>query len=117
LKYQSGKSPTWGLHVQRYIRRERNEQISWMPLLRNRSSLLDQAGRLGAFTEVGEGRPLEMIPTSIITQAGSAGQDRFVEGKAGLEPGLTVSLGITPTMSALSRRTPTLHRSKRTSSC
>ena len=56
LRYRSGESPVFGLHVQRFIRRDRNEQISWMPLSRDRSSLLDQAGRLGEFTDVGEGR-------------------------------------------------------------
>jgi hypothetical protein len=29
LRYRSGESPMWGLHVQRFIRRDRNEQISW----------------------------------------------------------------------------------------
>ena len=49
LRYRSGEAPMWGLHVQRFIRRDRNEQISWMPLSRDRSSLLDQAGQIGAF--------------------------------------------------------------------
>jgi hypothetical protein len=34
LRYRSGESPVFGLHVQRFIRRDRNEQISWMPLSR-----------------------------------------------------------------------------------
>ncbi len=91
LRYQGGESPMWGLHVQRFIRRDRNEQISWMPLSRNRSSLLDQAGQLGEFTDVGEGRPLEIIPTTVVTQA---------DANTDLEPGVTVNLGITPTMNA-----------------
>jgi len=91
LRYQRGESPVWGLHVQRFIRRDRNEQISWMPLSRNRSSLLDQAGQLGEFIDVGEGRPLEIIPTSVVTQT---------DTKADLEPGITVNLGITPTINA-----------------
>jgi hypothetical protein len=92
LRYQSGESPVWGLHVQRFIRRDRNEQISWMPLSRNRSSLLDQAGSLGEFVDVGEGRPLEIIPTGVVTDdRGSA---------ADTEPGVSVNFGITPTMNA-----------------
>jgi hypothetical protein len=100
LRYRSGESPTWGLHVQRFIRRDRNEQISWMPLSRSRSSLLAQAGQLGEFTDVGEGRPLEVIPTGVVTQAGAIGAAGFVDGRADPEPGITVNFGITPTMNA-----------------
>jgi hypothetical protein len=99
LRYQGGQSPTWGLHVQRFIRRDRNEQISWMPLSRSRSSLLDQAGELGAFTEVGEGRPLEIVPTGVLTQSDAAPGRGLDEG-TDLEPGVTVNFGITPTMNA-----------------
>ncbi len=100
LRYQSGESPVWGLHVQRFIRHDRNEQISWTALSRNRSSLLDQAGQIGPFTDVGEGRSLEIIPTSAVTQGGAAGPRGFIEEKTNLEPGITVNLGITPTMNA-----------------
>jgi hypothetical protein len=100
LRYRSGTSPVWGLHVQRFIRRDRNEQISWQPLSRDRSSLLDQAGRLGEFTDVGEGRPLEIIPTGVATQTGSATARGFDEGNVDPEPGVTVNFGITPTMNA-----------------
>jgi Domain of unknown function (DUF5916) len=100
LRYRSGESPVWGLHVQRFIRRDRNEQISWMPLSRDRSSLLDQAGQLGEFTEVGEGRSLDIIPTAVATRAGAATPAGFVEGEVDTEPGITVNLGITPTINA-----------------
>jgi hypothetical protein len=100
LRYRSGESPVWGLHVQRFIRRDRNEQISWMPLSRDRSSLLDQAGQLGEFTDVGQGRPLEIIPTGIATQSGSVTSTGFVDGKVDTEPGVTVNLGISPTLNA-----------------
>ncbi len=100
LRYRSGESPTWGLHVQRFIRRDRNEQISWMPLSRDRSSLLDQAGQLGEFSNVGEGRLLEIIGTGVSTQAGELTREGFREGKVDPEPGVTVNLGITPTMNA-----------------
>ena len=70
-----------------------------MPLSRNRSSLLDQAGQLGEFTDIGEGRPLEIIPTGVATQPARTAAG-FVEGKADPEPGVTVNFGITPTMNA-----------------
>jgi hypothetical protein len=100
LRYRSGEAPVFGLHVQRFIRRDRNEQISWMPLSRDRSSLLDQAGRLGEFTDVGEGRLLEIIGTVVGAQAGSATPAGFHEGKVDPEPGLTANFGITPNMNA-----------------
>lgn len=98
LRYS--RSTPWGLHVQRFIRRERNEQISWMPLSRDRSSLLDQAGLLGKFADIGDGRPLEIIPTIVGAREGAAAPDRFVEGTVDAEPGVTVNFGLTPTMNA-----------------
>lgn len=100
LRYTSGDAPVWGLHVQRFIRRDRNEQISWMPLSRDRSSLLDQAGQLGEFVEVGEGRPLEIIPTLVGTRSGESTANGFRDGRAEPEAGITMNLGITPTLNA-----------------
>jgi hypothetical protein len=105
LRYQSdardatSDASAWGMHVQRFIRRDRNEQISWMPLSRNRSSLLDQAGELGGLVDVGEGRSLEIIPTGVTTHDRVSGQGS--EGSdADAEPGVSVNFGITPTMNA-----------------
>ncbi len=100
LRYHSRDAAMWGMHVQRFIRRDRNEQISWMPLSRSRSSLLDQAGQLGPFTDVGEGHPLEIIPTGVITQSASRGTQRMAGAKSDPEPGVTVNFGVTPTMNA-----------------
>ena len=97
LRYQSSGAAMWGMHVQRFIRRDRNEQISWMPLSRSRSSLLDQAGQLGPFTDVGEGHPLEIIPTGVVAQSGSRDT---AGGNGAAEPGVTVNFGVTPTMNA-----------------
>jgi Domain of unknown function (DUF5916) len=71
-----------------------------MPLSRDRSSLLDQAGQLGEFTDVGQGRPLEIIPTGTATQSGLVTSTGFVDGNVDPEPGITVNLGITPTINA-----------------
>ena len=100
LRYRSGEAPMWGLHVQRFIRRDRNEQISWMPLSRDRSSLLDQAGQIGAFEPVGEGRPLEVIATGVATRSGVSTAAGFQDGEVDPEPGLTASFGLTPTTTA-----------------
>lgn len=100
VRYRRGESSAWGLHVQRFIRRERNEQISWMPISRDRSGLLNQAGRLGDFVDAGEGRPLEVIVTGTATQAGTATATGFSVDPVEGEPGLTASLGVTPTFGA-----------------
>ncbi len=63
-----------------------------MPLSRNRSSLLDQAGSLAELVDIGEGRPLEIIPTGVVTDERAS--------KADAEPGVSVNFGITPTMNA-----------------
>ncbi len=99
LRHRSGEGRAWGLHVQRFIRRDRNEQISWRPISRELTSLLDQAGQLGAFEDVGEGRPLEIIPTGVATRTerrSAAGMTTVDDG----DPGLTLNLGLTPTMNA-----------------
>jgi hypothetical protein len=105
LRYRSGESPTWGLHVQRFIRRDRNEQISWMPLSRSRSSLLDQAGQIGTFADVGEGHPLEIIPSLVGARATVAGPEGT---NADTEPGVTANLGVTPTLNAAFTANPRL---------
>lgn len=71
LRYRSGAAAAWGLHVQRLIRRDRNEQMSWMALERDRSNLLDQAGRLNGLVDIGQGRPLDIMPTAIAARSGS----------------------------------------------
>ena len=98
LRYRSGGSPVWGLHVQRFIRRDRNEHISWRALSRDRSSLLDQAGELGEFANVGEGRPLEIIPATVAALVSTASRTGVVDGKVEPEPGITVNLGLSRTM-------------------
>jgi hypothetical protein len=71
-----------------------------MSLSRDRSSLLDQAGELGAFTDVGEGRPLEIIPTTVAAQLGEATPTGVADDQVDAEAGITLNLGITPTMNA-----------------
>ena len=99
LRHRSGAGRHWGLHVQRFIRRDRNEQISWMPLSREVTSLLDQAGQLGELVGAGEGRPLEIIPTAVSTQSGRRTSTGMTSDEDA-DPGLTVNLGITPTLNA-----------------
>jgi hypothetical protein len=96
LRYKAGDAAAWGLHIQRFIR-GRDEQMSWMPMSRNRSSLLDQAGQLGGFRDVGVGRPLEIIPSGVAHQIGTPVLRRATPE---VEPGVTINFGITPTMTA-----------------
>jgi len=100
LRYRSGVGRTWGLHAQRFIRRDRNEQISWMPLSREVTSLLDQAGSLGEFTDVGGGHPLEITPTGVATQTTQRTAAGTMTGDDASDPGVTVNLGLTPTLNA-----------------
>src|SRR5215217_8410148 len=62
LRYQAGKDILWGLHVQRGIKRFNDEIDSWMPMSRDRSGFLSQAGHINGFADLSTERTLEIIP-------------------------------------------------------
>jgi hypothetical protein len=112
LRYETGKDKVWGIHLQRSIKRFNNELDSWMPISRDASGLLNQAGRITGFEDVSAGRTLEIIPSLTLSEAGKRVRTlspsavnnglldpgRFVNDPAKLDPGMTVKYGITPTV-------------------
>ncbi|HEX8353839.1 MAG TPA: DUF5916 domain-containing protein [Pyrinomonadaceae bacterium] len=111
LRYEEAVDKVWGLHLFRTIKRFNNEQDSWMPLSRNNSALLNQAGRLKGLSGLATERTLELIPSLTLSERGgrvptlvppgvpggsyTPGPDRFVNQPLSVDPGLTVKLGIT----------------------
>ena len=113
LRYEAGKGKLWGLHLRRVIKRFNNELDSWMPISRDRSALLSQAGRLTGLENISTERTLELIPSLTVSETGRRvpvlslpmndslprqDRGRIVNQPAELDPGLTAKFGLTPTI-------------------
>ncbi|HEX8709617.1 MAG TPA: porin [Pyrinomonadaceae bacterium] len=109
LRYEAGKDKLWGIHFYRRIKRFNNELDMWMPLSRDKTSWLSQAGHLTGLEDISTERTLELIPSLTFSETGKrvhsfnpppAGTDpgRLVNEPVKFDPGLTAKFGITPTV-------------------
>ncbi len=113
LRYEAGKGKVWGLHIWRNIDRFNDELDSWMPISREKSGTLNQAGHITGLEEISTERTLELIPSLTVSETGKhvrqvsradartrnfADAGHFVNQPVALDPGLTVKWGITPTV-------------------
>jgi hypothetical protein len=114
LRYEAGKGKLWGFHMWRNIDRLNDEIDSWMPISRDKSGTLNQAGHITGLEGVSTERSLELIPSFTISETGKRVRTiapstlnrtpnlldpgRFVNQPIKLEPGLSAKLGITPTV-------------------
>jgi phage tail protein X len=114
LRYEAGKDKLWGFHVWRNIDRFNDEIDSWMPISRDRSGMMNQAGHLTGLDGISTERTLELIPSLTLSETGkrfatltSAALEanpgltdpgRFVNQPLKFDPGLTARFGITPTV-------------------
>jgi hypothetical protein len=114
LRYESGKDRLWGAHFFRRIKRLNNELDSWMPISRDISAQLSQAGHLTGLEGISGGRTLEIIPSLTLSETGKRVRSipvsslqndpslldpgRFVNRPIKSDLGLTAKLGITPTV-------------------
>ena len=105
IRYNSGKDTLWGAHFWRRIKRFNNELDMWMPISRDISSWLAQAGHLTGFEGISTERTLELIPSLTISETGKrkapvtvaqiAQGGRFVNEPIKFDPGLTGKYTIT----------------------
>jgi hypothetical protein len=114
LRYEAGKGKLWGFHLWRNIDRFNDELDSWMPISRDKSGTLNQAGHITGLEGVSTERSLELIPSFTISETGkrvrtiapsTLGRNpnlldpgRFVNQPIEFDPGLSAKLGITPTV-------------------
>lgn len=70
LRYVAGKEKLWGAHFFRRIKRFNNELDSWMPLDRDKSNNLAQAGHLSGLDGISTERTLELIPSLTLSETG-----------------------------------------------
>ncbi|MEW6734263.1 MAG: DUF5916 domain-containing protein [Acidobacteriota bacterium] len=103
LRYEAGKEKLWGVHFFRRIKRFNNELNSWMPISRDITGYLPQAGHIVGFEDISTERTLEIIPSLTVSETGKrvrtlplTSSGRFVNAPLDLEPGLTMKVGISP---------------------
>jgi hypothetical protein len=106
IRYVGGKDTLWGVHFWRRIKRFNNELDMWMPLSRDISSWLAQAGHLTGFEGLSAERTLELIPSLTLSETGKrkapitaaqiAQGGRFVNEPIKFDPGLTGKYSLTP---------------------
>lgn len=109
LRYDAGAGKLWGVHFQRRIKRLNDELDSWMPISRDQSGYLSQAGHLTGIENISTARTLEIIPTLTVSQrshtvsaATPAAPDatRLVNQAPDYKPGVTIKFGIRPNVTA-----------------
>ncbi len=114
LRYTAGKGKVWGIHIFRNIDRFNDEIDSWMPNDRDNASFLSQAGHITGLDGIMTQRQLEITPSLTVSSKGQRlrtfslatlendpfllDAGRFVQKPIGFDPGVTVKLGITPTI-------------------
>lgn len=111
LRYAAGKDKNWGLHIWRNIDRFNDEMDSWMPMSRDKSGTLNQAGKITGLEGLSTERTLELIPSLTISETGRrvrsmsraragalglAEQGKFVNDPVDFDPGLTAKWSVTP---------------------
>lgn len=106
LRYEAGKDKLWGVHILRQIKHVNGEQDSWMPISKDQSGLLSQAGHITGLEGISTERTLELIPSLTVSETGKrkapitaaqiAQGGRFVNEPIKLDLGLTGKYSITP---------------------
>jgi hypothetical protein len=117
LRYEAGKGKFWGIHFFRRIKRLNNESHSWMPLSRDISGNLNQAGKLTGLEGISTERTLEIIPSFTVSETGRRvrtflpspfpntaaplpplGPGRMLNKPVEFDFGVTSKFGLTPTV-------------------
>lgn len=110
LRYTAGSGKQWGVHALRRIKNSNNESTSWMPIVRNISGFLSQAGHIVGLEGISAEKTLEIIPSLTLSETGrrvrtvSRAQlsadpslrepGRFVNESVKFDPGVTAKLNV-----------------------
>ncbi len=111
LRYVAGKDKLWGVHFWRRTKRLNNSLDMWIPMDRDKSSWLAQAGHLTGLENISTERTLDLIPSITVSEtgkrksalpfgalAGTIDPGRFVNEPIDVDPGLTGKYTVTPTV-------------------
>ena len=106
LRYEAGQGKLWGVHALRFVKHANGETDSWMPISKDNSALLGQAGHITGLEGISTERTLELIPSVTLSETGRrkrpitvaeiARGDRFENGPLRFEAGLTGKYSVTP---------------------
>lgn len=106
LRYEAGKDKLWGIHILRQIKHINGEQDTWMPISKDQSGLLSQAGHITGLEGISTERTLELIPSLTLSETGKrkapvtaaqiAQGGRFVNEPIKFDLGLTGKYSLTP---------------------
>jgi hypothetical protein len=113
ISYVAERGKLWGVHFFRTIKRLDNEMDSWMPISRDVSGTLSQAGHITGIENLPTARTLDLIPTLTFTEQGRrvrsfapsqpgvgnsfADAGRLLNQPVHAELGLTAKFRLTPT--------------------
>ena len=95
LRYEAGKDKVWNVQLFRRIQHLNGELDSWMPISRDISGTLNQAGRITGLEGISTERTLEVIPSLTLSETGrhvrSLPPVPFGAGRPGPDPGRLVN--------------------------
>ncbi len=99
IRFQAGKTQTWGINFLRVVQRSGQEQ-TWTAVKRAGSSFLGQSGRLEGLTDLVAGHPLDVVPTitSRVTGAPPTPGAAFAYNAGNPQFGGDLRYGITPNL-------------------
>lgn len=102
LRYATGKGQVWGFNVGRRIPHLNNENVSWMPIERDVSSLR-QIGKITGLSDITNERSLEIVPSVTLSESGERVEDasqpfgsRILNGPVKKDIGVSIKYQITP---------------------
>jgi hypothetical protein len=106
LRYEAGQGKLWGFHALRVVKHANGEMDSWMPISKDNSALLGQAGHITGLEGISTERTLELIPSLTLSETGKRKRPitvadlsrggRFVNEPIKFEAGLTGKYSVTP---------------------
>jgi len=70
LRYEAGKGKLWGVHILRFVKHANGETDSWMPISKDDSGFLSQAGHITGLEGISTERTLELIPSLTLSETG-----------------------------------------------
>ncbi|MEK7724546.1 MAG: DUF5916 domain-containing protein, partial [Acidobacteriota bacterium] len=102
LRYAAGKGKIWGFNIGRQIPQLNNENDSWMPIVRDVSSLR-QLGKITGLNDIKTERTLEIVPSITVSETGERIEDttlplgsRMLNRPIKQDIGVSVKFQITP---------------------
>ena len=114
IRFPDSASQTWGLQIQRTIRRK-NEEIYWYPRSRNVNGFLLQAGQLQIEGELENGKNLEIMPvlTALKKGSGTIDPEAGLNLKYGITSNMTMDLAVNPDFSQIEADMPQIDVNQR----